>query len=170
MFYVSETPFHFVVPSGRRGSDYDMEVYNDQRHLACVSAKCKIETTDMSMASIMNTLNGARDQLPSNVPSMIFVRVPHEWVGDDFRMTPFGNVVTEFLRGTKRIVSVTIYFMDIWKDAEHMADVILLKSFSNPNHRFDPAIDWDLLRADNTISSRWTQFINIVTDVMGPPA
>jgi len=75
MLYINDWQFRFVVPVGRRGNDYDFEIYYEGQR-TCADAKCKIESTPLSAGTITNTLSKGRDQLPADGPGIFFVKIP----------------------------------------------------------------------------------------------
>lgn len=48
MLCINGVPFRFIVPKGRKKSDYDVEVLFPNGIIACADAKCKIEKTDFT--------------------------------------------------------------------------------------------------------------------------
>src|SRR6266446_2875642 len=98
MLYLQQIPFRYVVPSGRKGSDYDIEIIYWNGLVVCGDAKCKVEATEFSAKTIDNTLEKAQRQLPDNRPGIVFVKVPPKWI----EIPNFANicvaVARDFLR------------------------------------------------------------------------
>jgi hypothetical protein len=59
MLYLSEIAFRFVIPKGKRGDNYDIEIILPEWPIVCADAKCKIESTEFSAATVRNSLDPA---------------------------------------------------------------------------------------------------------------
>ena len=145
MLYVSSIDFRFVVPQGKKGNDYDIEIGLSDWPAVCADAKCKIESTGFSAETVKQTLDKARKQFPPDLPSVIFVKVPSQWGELQQHATDvLYNVAEKFLRGTARVVSVKYYTSRIiWRDGA-ITYIQAFKELSNPNNRFDPSRNWDM--------------------------
>ena len=75
----NRVPFRFVVPSGTKGRDYDIEIIHRNGLIVCADAKCKIKSTKFSKSTIEYTLEHARKQFPKKHACMIFVKIPGPW-------------------------------------------------------------------------------------------
>jgi hypothetical protein len=71
-------PFHFVVPRGHLGQDYDAEALIGATRVA-IEMKAKVEGREPSSSSVLETLRRARDQFPQDTPNVVFLRVPGAW-------------------------------------------------------------------------------------------
>jgi hypothetical protein len=155
--YVHDIDFKFVVPCGLSGQDYDYRVrYSDGRE-ACADAKCRLEGTEMRAETIMNALRKARsNNLPPDQPSMIFVKVPQTWLENETVRRGIYATVDDFLRNTKRVVSVVIYavVVRVLKDQQMMLMRHRFHEFDNPSHRFDTSKSWVLFR-DYKVPDEW---------------
>jgi hypothetical protein len=147
MLYQSAIDFRFVKSSGRKGDDFDIEIAMSDGATVCADAKCKIEATEFSDKSVMNSLRHARSQFPEDKPSIVFVKVPPHWLVDrpntKFILT---NVANEFLRGTGRIVSVKYYVSFIHWENGAVTHIQAFQEINNTNpvNRFDPTRNWDM--------------------------
>jgi hypothetical protein len=172
MLYLSEIAFRFVIPKGKRGDNYDIEIILPEWPIVCADAKCKIESTEFSAATVRNSLDTARKQFPANYPSIVFVKVPPQWGRFPAPVNDIlAQVAQEFMRGTGRIVSVK-YFTSyiVWRDGG-VTHTHRFKEYSNPANRFDKDRNWDMfVEADETatpnsfgelsnIPSRWRRLI-----------
>lgn len=145
MLYINDQMFWFVEPQGQTGNDYDFHVVYPGGIGACIEAKCNIETPEVNLSTIKNSLQKARTQLPENVPGIIFVKLPSQWLtAPEFERQSIGTA-REFLRGTKRIVSVKYYVAPFYFVNGHLGQGHRFKEISNPQHRFDTSHNWDLL-------------------------
>lgn len=149
LLYINYVPFRFVIPSGNRKSDYDIEILYSNGIEACADAKCKIDTTEFSESGIRNVLKEARDQLPNNRPGIIFVKVPRRWLDNP----DFDRVATQcaqrLLGGTDRIVSVKYYTFELTFDNSRLEVTHLTAEFSNERTKFGDNIDWQLFHPRN---------------------
>lgn len=145
MLTLNGISFRFVIPQGVEGSDYDIEILLDDDDLTvCADAKCKIDSTEFSEATVKNSLQKARKQFPGDKPSIVFVKVPSRWLTELDKGLEMRAIATRFLRGTGRIVSVKFYTMGLhYKDGE-MTTVLAFDEISNPNNRFDASRNWNL--------------------------
>jgi hypothetical protein len=155
--YIHDIEFRFVIPSGVAGKDYDYRVrYADGRE-ACADAKCRLEGTEMRAETIMNALRKARtNNLPPDEPGIVFVKVPQTWLDNEEIRRGIYATVRDFLRNTKRVVSVVVYTVVV---IELKADKMMLMrhrfhEFENPDHRFDRSKSWVLFR-DYQVPEEW---------------
>lgn len=102
--------FRFRQTVGEKGQDYDLEIYLDDEILAAGNTKCKVETTELSEDTILNSLEDARKKLPKDQAGFVFMKIPESWV----RKPNFRQVVTagirNKLRQTGRITTVFIWW------------------------------------------------------------
>lgn len=115
--------------------------------IVCADAKCKVEATEFSDQTVLNSLRHARGQFPENKPSIIFVKVPPRWLGENSNVKErLTKVAHNFLRGTGRIVSVKYYVSYIhWEDGR----VLHTQAYQEINNqydinRFDASRNWDM--------------------------
>jgi hypothetical protein len=147
MLYQSDIDFRFVTRSGKRGDDFDLEIFFEDGTIVCADAKCKVEATEFSEQTVLNSLRYARGQFPKDKPSIIFVKVPPRWIGEDSNMKKILTKVTnDFLRGTGRVVSVKYYVSYIhWENGR----VLHIQAFHEINNahelnRFDSSRNWEM--------------------------
>ena len=146
MLYLNQVPFRFVVPQGETGMDYDIEIEYPENLIASADAKCKIESTEFSDNTIKNSLNKARKQLPDNRPGIVFVKVPPSWITDGDRVTTMFNTARDFLRGTRRVVSVKFYSSPVTLANNVLRHDHAYKEVSNPQTDFGENKDWSIFR------------------------
>jgi hypothetical protein len=156
MLYQSSIEFRFVVTSGQKGDDFDIEISLNDGTVVCADAKCKIESTDFSERTVLNSLHDARTQFPDHRPSIIFMKVPPRWLIEHGGHTGatkvlLTNVANKFLRGTGRVVSVKYYISFIhWEDG-HVTHIQAFQEINNQNaiNRFGPSRNWDMFEEAN---------------------
>jgi len=177
MLYVSDVNFCFVKPSGKKGDDFDIEItLSDGMHV-CADAKCKIEATVFSENTVLNSLEQARTQFPSDRPSVVFVKVPPQWFEQpSLQITNrLDEAAHKFFRTTQRVVSVKFYVSKIlWRDGM-VTHLQSFKEIDNPTNRFAPARNWAMFaEADERIDlatgelsdvpGKWRRLLTLIED------
>jgi hypothetical protein len=66
--------FRFVLPRGRKGEDYDLEILKIDLTIHC-ETKSKLEARELSANQVWRRLDDARKQLPKEKPCLIFLRI-----------------------------------------------------------------------------------------------
>jgi len=131
--------FNYVSPGGPRGSSYDLEITTPAGKV-CADVKCRVESSTPDGGAILNTLKYGRTQLPANEMGAIFLKLPQTWAadGDIAPLLPMLEEAAErFLRGTKRVVAVIMYF-NIVRVVEDRIEIFnVYKQVTNPKHRFE---------------------------------
>jgi hypothetical protein len=142
-----------------KGSDYDVEIIYPNELVVCGDAKCKVEATEFRAETIDDTLEAARRQLPDGRPGIIFVKLPPRWMENPCFADICIGVARDFLRTTKRIVSVKYFAapiacIDGILEVRHFA-----KEISNPITDFGHFHNWDILHMVNEIPSWWRRIV-----------
>jgi hypothetical protein len=155
--YIHDVDFRFVIPSGVKGKDYDFGItYTDGRD-ACADAKCRLEETEIRADTLRHPLDAARSKnLPADRPGIVFIKVPQTWLDEASVRRRMYEVVNDFLRGTKRIVSVVVYATVLvhLSKREMMWMRHQFREITNPNHRFDQSKNWAVFR-DYKVPEEW---------------
>jgi hypothetical protein len=100
--------FRFNEPSGNKRSDYDAVILlGDSTQIAC-EMKAKAESTALSKGAILNPLKSSRGQLPKDIPSVIFLKIPEAWLKASDIWPILKNVIGKFLDETSRVVGVIL--------------------------------------------------------------
>jgi len=108
----------------------------------------------LSVASIRNSLNDARSQLPADRPGAVFVCIPPAWIEDASLRSALRGTAEAFLRGTGRVVSVKFYVFLVSVEAEGISHRHAYLEIDNPTNRFAPARCWDVF-SDHPIPASW---------------
>jgi len=145
MLYINDHRFWFVERQNKAGSDFDFRLIFPGGLVACIEAKCNLETADFNTTTIKNALQKARTQLPPNEPGIIFVKLPSQWITAPAFARQSVETANEFLRGTERIVSVKYYVAHFLFSKGDLGQGHLFKEITNPKHRFGRTRNWDLL-------------------------
>ena len=149
MLYLNQVPFRYVVPQKVKGLDYDVEVEYPDGVTACAEAKCSIESTELGANTIKNKLDRARQQLPPDRPGIVFVKMPPRWMDASEFLKITIDAAQDFLRGTRRVVSVKFYVSPNLIEAGYLKQQHAYKEISNPNSNFESGRNWNLFRQWN---------------------
>lgn len=159
--------FAFREEVGRKGEDYDVSVDLEPGHLP-VEAKCKVEGTEYSEATLRNTLADARGQLPSDESGVIFLKLLEEWFLGDDTVEALDTAVRRFLGSTGRVVGVVLMW-ERWTRTETGARVSAKYDVrTNPKARSVPRELEGLLSPRQPCDS-WTEFLRLVGSSSIPP-
>jgi hypothetical protein len=142
MLYANDWPFRFVVPQGKRGDNYDLEIrYHGQ--VVCADVKCTIASQAPDSKTITNTLAQSRTQLPDTRPGVFFVKIPQRWMEyPGWQSTAVKGAIDFFERGTGRIVSVSFYVEPIHLIGERAQQGHHFYEIANRRRRFGKNLDW----------------------------
>jgi hypothetical protein len=146
MLYFNQVPFRFVPPRGRRGCDYDIEIIYPGGFVVCADAKCKLEGTEPSERTILNTLHGGRKQLPLDRPGILFIKTPPTWVRNAQTVELMLDVARCYLRGTQSVVSVKYYASEIAVSKDGLTHTHLYREVANPRTKYGNNKNWDIFQ------------------------
>jgi hypothetical protein len=174
MLYINQWEFRFVIPKGKKGSDYDFEIIYHGQAVAA-DAKCKVEATELSSKTITTTLCDSRSQLPRDDPGIFFIKIPQHWMSQpDWQRTTIQGALDFFAQGTGRIVSVVFYLEPLHYDTGTMIQGHLFKEVINKNHRFSRKFDCKLFErwkpppvSVNSMPDYWIRLSNFPTGLPG---
>lgn len=156
-------PFVFNEPKNRLGFDYDLEVKARDGTWICADTKTKLETTHIRKSSLINSLETARKQLPSDRPGFIFVCVPESWAsGEKIDFSLLDESIGEFFaKGSGRIASVIVHTMfNSQGSIEDLGGISTVKEYPNPRCRFKSAVGWTIFDQADHDNARWIFFRN----------
>jgi hypothetical protein len=144
LLYIHEVKFRFVVPTMRKGDDYDFEVIYPDGLVVPADAKCKFETTKINPASVRNSLKKARTQLPDDRPGIIFMKVPQSWMTDGKVTAAMVGAVRQFLQNTDRVVSIKFYVSHLDTVNNMVLHRHAFRELTNEQSKFHYGRNWDL--------------------------
>jgi hypothetical protein len=157
--------FGFVVERGSRYTDYDLEVQLRADRVLCCETKCKVGSTPLTAASILNSLKTASRQLPPTKPGLIFVKYPDVWISNAALESAHLQATDRFFRGSRRVVAIVVH----WEEWHHQPSGALLRvakyrEIPNTGSRFDVLSEERLLRPWSPLWSpkSWTSFREIL--------
>jgi hypothetical protein len=157
LFFMNELTFSFSGSVGAGGTGHDLEVIGRGGQQLCVDTKARIATTGTSLFNLRNTLDQAAARLGHEMPGVLVVRLPVDWIGEDYQETPFAQVAAEFLQANDRIVSVIAHANPVEVYESHVASSPVVRAFPSGTHRFDKSLNWTLFEHAQT-ADKWTAF------------
>lgn len=139
MLALAGTKFHFVTPGGPRGTSYDLKIATSAGEV-CADVKCKVESNlTISGNAILNTLKGARTQLPNDQMGAFFLKFPQTWAPDG-NIEPLIPVLEEaagdFMRGTGRVVAIVMYFNMVLPVGDGLGVYNVYRQVLSEQHKF----------------------------------
>jgi len=174
MLYINSWPFRFAQPKGLRGNDYDLEIvcHNQTR---CGDTKCKLESTELSSATITTTLKNGRTQLPPNGPGVFFIKIPQKWMEQPGWEKATGQGAIDFFAmGTQRVASVVFYVEPLHYKKGWLSQGHRFLEIINPRHKLSGRFDWRLLErwkpppfSPNAMPPFWVKLSNFPTGLPG---
>lgn len=109
MLYANDWPFKFVVPQGKRGDNYDLQIHYNNLWV-CADVKCKIESPIPDSKTITNTLKHSRTQLPADKAGVFFIKIPQRWMEHrGWEKVTINGAIDFFKQGSGRVISVAFY-------------------------------------------------------------
>jgi hypothetical protein len=174
MLFINRWAFRFVTPQGKRGNDYDLEIISHNQ-LRCGDTKCKLESTELSSATITNTLKNSRTQLPPDGPGVFFVKIPQKWMEHpDWQKITGQGAIDFFATGTQRVASTFFYVEPLHYRDGYLSQGHLYLEIMNQRHKLNRLFDWHLFErwkppsiAPNTMPPFWIRLSNFPTGLPG---
>jgi hypothetical protein len=141
LYTQSDVSFTFRERIGVKTEDYDLSITYEDGVVACADTKCKVEETEITLNTIDRSFKKAHSQMPSDMPGIIFVKVPRFWLEDQKFAAAMVELATDYFRQNRKIISIKYYTNSIvMEKASHgdtTAEIIAYQEHSNLNHRFD---------------------------------
>ena len=75
-----------------------------------------MEAAELTENSVLNTLDKAHKQLPTDKPCVIFLKIPEMWTTDKVCAGLMAKVLNDFFRNSRRVAAVVIHW-EIYADA-----------------------------------------------------
>lgn len=162
---LSEQRFKFIEEQNRKGFDYDIEVTLDDETPLCCESKCKLESTELSKETILNSLRKAARQVPDDKPGAIFIKFPESWIRSPNITTILSDALHGLFERSGRIVEVVVHWEE-WHELE-TGQLLRLAKFReelNSNSRFSAKKLAPILRAQSPLwkPSRWKSFAEAI--------
>lgn len=139
--------FRFVLPCGKKGQNYDIELKSRNGKIVCADVKLKLDGQAFVVNGLTNSLKDAIDKnLPKNRPCMIFIKIPQGWFEDKYIKRRIIQAIKGFLNTTKRVVLIVTYssrVISLEKTSRLVSDLAILQT-SKPFTIFGPELIWRL--------------------------
>ncbi len=164
IYKLAKLPHRFVRPTGKSGSDYDLEVVFGNGEAVCVDAKCKLEGQRFTKSGVINTLNKARKRnLPRDRPGAIILKIPLEWAATPELLQEIDDAVSEFLNSTARIVTVHLFYETIDVRPDRINDGLRIKEIVNPSFDLDAQSTWCVFGDNVDLGSRDKRWLRLIS-------
>jgi hypothetical protein len=161
----AEDTFRFVLPKGRKGEDYDLEIRLPEGSWVAGETKSKLPSTAVTSKTVFNSLDIARDQVPSDRPSIVFLQIPGTWVWPPKDDDPVVTGIEKFFAsGNSRIAAVFVHAVltlpqSEFSDKNWQSHV--LEKRVNPRCRFTSSSQWGILRRASP-RVKWDSFYHLI--------
>ncbi len=156
--------FLFVMTSGVKGQDYDIDILLTSSRSVHCELKAKAEQHQLNETSIYHTLDTSRKQLPPNQPGIVFLKIPEEWIGQTKLKSILQENLQKFFRQTNRVVAVVLHW-EQWlfrRDVRAVATT-LYRVETNHNSQFLDKEIMDILgKLNNPDLQTWVRFPDII--------
>lgn len=159
--YRSRIPFRFVVPTGNRGEDFDVLVLGANSNDVNCEMKTKPAETVLSSATIWNTLNDNRNQLPKGQPGVMFMKIPETWTSQPAVSQIMNSTLTRFFRGTDRVAALILH----WEEWQFVANgpairIVKFRPELNQRSSYKTIVETEILHKLSSMATNnnWTYF------------
>jgi hypothetical protein len=154
----------FIAPTGKKGADYDCEFSTLGGRVLCGEIKTKVESTEYGTATIYNTFESARKQLPKGRPGVIFLKIPEGWTNQADSKAAFDAAITKVLRQSDRLVTVVI----AWEEWRQLGEGRIVLNRYMPFHntrssQYAADIEQAFEAAGALQNSEWVSFMTYVS-------
>lgn len=149
----------YVTPKGIKGQDFDIKITSPL--VVNCEVKHKIESTALSQSTLTNTIRSANDQIPHNEPALIFIKIPEEWLSDQY----FSEIINEtFEPFLKRNSSHIIGIMLRWEQADEQVPSLFYWKYNfYENGHYNTTTDIrTFIEQLNGMSTTWISFSEII--------
>jgi hypothetical protein len=160
-------PVRFLERSGVKGNDYDFDA-GEEETAVCCEVKCNLESTDLSENTIINALDKARKQTPSDRSTIVGVKIPEVWISEPALRGIFKSALASYFRNTGRVVAVVVR----WEEVSILptgSGIILYKFRMFPNEssrHLNDEVRTLLNRLTQFAEGNWTNFRTFVASIV----
>lgn len=155
--------FEFVIPEGEKGKDFDIKII-EPLIINC-EVKHKIESTILSNNTLTKTIRSANDQIPQDVPAIIFIKIPEQWISDKKLKEVIDEVLEPFFkRNSNHIIGIMLR----WEERDSHIDGMFywkFKFYQNKYFKLTGEIDLFLQQINGT-RNYWISLSDIVQKYM----
>jgi hypothetical protein len=131
--YSRNIEFEYVLPSYKKGLDYDIRIIAPM--IINCEVKHKIESTNLSENTINKAIRESANQLPNDNPSIIFIKIPEDWTKNELLSVILNKTFDSFFR---RKSLTTLGIMVRWEESSYdMPGVFYWKYRFHKNNYFN---------------------------------
>lgn len=112
MLVRSGNAIKFRPRSGIQRQDFDIEIYFKKATKIFAEIKCKRDDTVVNVNNLRRTLYAAEKQLPTNNPSVVFVRIPKNWIQYEKLAPEVSRAIRNFFHNISHVNGVVF----IWEE------------------------------------------------------
>ena len=112
MLVRSGSAIKFRPRSGIQRQDFDIEIYFKKATKIFAEIKCKRDDTVVNVNNLRRTLYAAEKQLPTNNPSVVFVRIPKNWIQYEKLAPEVSRAIRNFFHNISHVNGVVF----IWEE------------------------------------------------------
>lgn len=109
ILYEAGAYLEFVEPVNEIGKDYDLIAQLPNGVVVACEAKCKRENLDFTRDNFLATLGKARRQLPTDMPTLVMIKIPSHWAQDQYLDDAFASVLNTAFQGSTRLSGVLLF-------------------------------------------------------------
>jgi hypothetical protein len=102
----------FRCSSGMKRQDFDMEIYFKKATKISAEVKCKRDDTAVNVNNLRRTLYAAEKQLPTDNPSVVFVRITPNWIQYKNLAPELSRTLNNFFRNVSHVNSIIL----VWEE------------------------------------------------------
>jgi|ERR1035437_758519 hypothetical protein len=152
--------FEFVIPSGQKGKDYDIQIVEPLK-INC-EVKHKIESTNLSENTLTNTIRASNDQLPTDIPAIIFIKIPERWAFEPDLIKTIKNTFKPFFQRNKdHIIGIVLR----WEQRDSYNEGMfywIFRLFFNEKYQTNHEIEFFLnqLEGKRTIGTSFSDIVS----------
>jgi hypothetical protein len=159
--YIAAVAFRFIEPSvAQRQKNPDLAIILPEGGLIYCEVEGKGEGTLLDVKTLLNTLDHARKQLPSNQAGIIFLKIPEAWVQTPEIRTTVESALQQFFRNTNRVVSVMFRWEQTFASPDGSGGILLLhRQERNANSKLlTSGVSTILDQLDHPNRAKWIAF------------
>lgn len=118
--------------TGLKGQDFDIEIKFRKNNIFA-EIKCKRDETLVDVNNLRRTLYDAEKQLPSNNSSIVFVRIPTDWLKYEKLAPEVSKVISDYFQKVYHVNAV-VFFWEDWFDFQGGLKISTIQVKVNLHH------------------------------------
>jgi len=168
ILFQSRILFRLVAPRGEKGSDFDVELMLPNGLQVSCELKCKLEVTELTTRTILDTLKRAVTQLPADGANVIFVKLPTSWVSKAGANETIEEAIRRLFGQSGRLAAVVFHWQEsVQMPTDLRVQMLRRRLVVNSSSPFAQVITTDLIgnlytRADDV---PWRHFADLAAEV-----